>query len=482
MVIVKSQTDKKGDPLKLTIIPPLSIKLPPTLLSHSVERPSQTSTSSAAGIRSDARRGPHPVRCHPNFLKARKMLAEVGLSLPTPLMADRGVWLSQVVDEVEFDLAGEEVRVAMVDGVNFKWNFAELDKVPIEEVRAEDPEIDVGEMVGLAEEGFVATQPFLPCSTQPRSPSQDRLHQLIGNLRTAFEDLKLSLTLDPRAPQVSGDADYATLVNLAADPTFELPRAWRNPPSQPITEPGTLVDDKAEGDCKISGPIQPLPSRGIKEPSPLYQSSLPIEEGDDLADGDPDKYKGQLANKRGCTTPIDSAPFDQSVVPTGHLPDPNHYLFATIGILSAIRKAALDLFSLKLIALLKAKIGSPTYPLWAAASAAKWCRRLARQKGAYVSRLVLQLLDDADGDQFDQSEESDELDDEVSRMEVEDEGEWAGFGGFGGFFMTMDGRRKADSPTEEERKERRRKRNVFYHMRDDYDLRMWCQQSVRSPP
>ena len=474
MVTTQSRPQTINKPIKLTIIPPPNLQLPPTLLIHHVERPSQTSTSSAAGKHNDDKDTPHPVRCHPAFLRARKSLAEVNLKLPNPLLADRGMWLSLVVDEVEFDLAGDDVRVTLTDGTTHSWEFSRLDSVKPGEGDGQDERISLASLGLLADEGFVATLPLVPIltSTQPVSPAQEHLHQLTTELHKAFEDLPLSAMLNPDAPKISTESDYRTLVAHAADPNLELPDDWLPPPRRSCNH----LDPDTRNEVVQSKP-RPDPASPAKKPSPLSQSNSSMTDDEDSAEEDKLKFKGQLENTR---RPRSVAQLDKLDQPTTGVdrPIPAQYdLFLMISLLSAIRKTVVDLFSLKILALIKTRIGAPTYSIWAADRAGTWCKRLARQKGAQVSRLVLQLLDDVDGDQFDRSDDSDDqFDEEASRMEVEDEGEWAGFGGFGGFFMTMDGKARAPSPTLSEKQERRRKKNPFSVMRDDYDLRIWCQK------
>lgn len=448
--MVQSLSNSSQPSLTLRIIPPSDHHLPPALLVHSLDRPSQQLQSSRAGVSNNSS-DRHQVRPPPAFAKSRKALANLKLDLPHTLLADRTIWWSLVVEQVEFDLVAEEVKVVLVDGSVERWELAEL--VPRTGLNTGNERGLMASELSLAssKREFVATQPFLPPS-RPDGTVCAQLTELTRELRGAYEDLSLSSTLDSQAPDISSDEDFELLSQLAADPSLPLPDAWdAKPDSQAIaTVPDWLATSSDPPPCPAI----------LRDNSPGL--TLPASEDDAPAASDELRFHDQLVYRK---RPRSLAELHASESTDSHDPLRRHDFLSLIEIVSRTRHALLDLFALRLVPLLRERLGAASYPICAAASAARWCRRLARQKGAEVSRLVLRLLDDEEGDEFDGSDESDGS--EVGDSPIERaEADW-----LGAF---------ADAPSSdsEERRERRRQRNVFHVMRDDFELRLWCQRSV----
>lgn len=387
----------------LSLIPPPALAIPEALQSHSLAMPTP---AFSAGAR-------QPLA----YTRLKKALAKLGITMPSVLAADRALWLSTIVEEVRFDIECLEVAVEFVDGTVERIGLSEEGASTLSQEYVVDSQTDE------LQEDVPA-----PAPRQSATPSLfERLRTLSLTLRDAWEDV--SLLQRDGVPLVSSDDDMATLITLAANPCSKLPDRWRSHPSE--------IDESDE--------VEP------EDTQDTVSSASTL---------DPVKYHGQLHSRRRLTSTIisqdgsASPPASQaSYTPVASLKRAVD-VESFVDILEQTRHALVDLFSSEVLPVLRERL-PPTFGIWAAANASKWCQRKAILGGEELAQLLTQLMAD-DGDDFDPSEsEESDFDSDVSDGRLDE-------------MMT------AVAAAKERRREGRSRANVMYELRDDWDLKRWC--------
>lgn len=450
--------------MRLTLTPPPSYPIPDTLQTHILRPPTL----------------PNRIKTPLPYLRVKRSLGDVGLSLPSLLCADRTLWWSLAVEEVTWDLETEMVEVRFVDGTEERWDLdpeaAFKSDDFVEDSDDEDSKMDLDNEA--IEKAFRAAMtstikevkgkgksPSPPPAIARRSPPsvQSRLHSLCVQLRDAYEDLALG------SVPIADEHDYLQLLDMAADPSARIPPEWSN---QSLLE--FHMKGSSDDECEMSDMSDGSEDERLLSPRKARRRILSPELGEEKDDKAEKKtvinrdfdistsirkkshHKGQLKSRR---RPASLAPVASSS--TSPLPPARHDYLSFVSLLSTARRTLLDLFSSAIIPSLKDRLDTPTYALWAVSNATRWCRQEAILKGGEVAGDLLRLLHD-DGESFDMTDEEDE--DELN--EKSDEEEWALRRGF---------------PSSQEsagaRRERRLKRNPLYELRDDYDLKMWCEKA-----
>lgn len=425
----------------LTLVPPPSCVIPEELQTHRLRPPPSL---------------PPRLKTPQLYLRAKRTLHDVGIQMPHHLCADRALWWSIAVSEVTWDLESDSVEVRFVDGNEERW---ELDPMPKSSPLVPDDsdmEVDEHEQQQIKMEVDTAECQQASASDKGKRPESrrsstsisDRLRELCAQLRNALEDVGLGL----RHTDVRDE--YEHLLQMAADPTERPLKQWSAPQQSDFdwAMAGSSSDPEDEDwDLEEDAPI--VSQRRLREDGPAIDA-----EDSQAAKAHPvtspskrsSKFAGQLKSRR-------RLPFASTS--TGDQPSSLHDYLSLVNILTTIRQTLLDLFSASVIHELKQRIEAPTYPLWAAESASRWCRDQAILKGAEVAQQILALLDD-DGYTFDTSDlEEDELLDSET-----DEDEWALRHGAGG----SSPRSPAGAI------EARLRKNPMFEMRDDYALKTWC--------
>lgn len=153
---------------------------------------------------------------------------------------------------------------------------------------------------------------------------------------------------------------------------------------------------------------------------------------------------------------------------------PEHDVLSFVALLSEVRQTLMNFWSSSVLGELQKRVDAPTYAIWAAESAIKWCLNRALFKSGQVATEILKLLDD-NGEMFDvpsspSSSNQDELGSNPysyssSSESDTDDDKWA--------FRSAPGRGTWQKKAET-RREQNLRRNVLYEMRDDFALRTWC--------
>ncbi|GAA5901529.1 hypothetical protein JCM6882_006305 [Rhodosporidiobolus microsporus] len=406
--------------MKLTLRPSPSYPVPPTLQTHEVSPPTLPP--------------PSELRTPNAFLKARRRLGELGLVLPHYLAADRALWWQFAVREVEWDLEDEEVGVRFRDGSEERWELG-VDEGAKSSEMIEDSNDEAGNAVKSGGGNVLG-----PGRRSPWTPSLvlSRLRELSVELRSAFEDVGMAAAQDPLAPDLSSESDYRELMKLSADPSREVPKGWSD--AQALYEYANGVgDDEA----------------ALQEKKRSARPSQALDELDE--DDDPRRFVGQFeSRKRPQRLPAATREDDRSSTRA-----PHDYL-SLVHLLTRIREYLADLFSLTILPKLR-EILPPTYSLWAVDGAIIWTRRQAIEASAEVAQLILGLVDD-DGDGTDGYTSSEPEDINVFDGIVIHEPDDLLHGGRYTLGWHNDEKNRLDNP--------------LHALKDDYQLRCWCETAL----
>ncbi|GAA5835659.1 hypothetical protein JCM11251_002987 [Rhodosporidiobolus azoricus] len=404
--------------MRLTLRPSSSYLIPPTLQSHLVPLPTLPP--------------PSKLKTPNAFLKARRRLSELGLVLPHVLAADRSLWWQFAIREVEWDLEDEQVVVSFRDGSEERWDLGENDIKSCELI--EDSSEEVG---GKIESGGGNVKDG---RRSPWTPSLvlAQLRQLCVELRSAYEDV--GTAQDPLAPDFSGESDYLELMKLSADPKRCIPIEWSD--AQKLYEYVHDVNGELSGENEEEGP-----------PTRPSQSEA---KGDD--EEDPFRFTGQFVSRRR-PRQLDSSLRVEGGIATRI----RHDYLSLIHLLNQVRQYLADLFSLTVIPKLR-HILPPTYSLWAVDGAIVWTRRQAVESSADVAQLILDLLDD-DGDELSDFGSDDQLEPDI-----------AVFDGIANY--EPDDLLQARFSLNWHDQEKRRQDNPLFALKDDYQLRCWCESAL----
>ncbi|GAA5984365.1 hypothetical protein JCM11641_006196 [Rhodosporidiobolus odoratus] len=448
--------------MRLTLRPPASYPIPPILQSHDLPSPSLKPPATS-------------LKTPTAYLNTKRLLAKVGLSLPYYLTADKALWWQFAVREVIWDLADEEVVVIFADGSKERWELAAEEDVKSAEMlgdtTAED-ESSEGQGIG---EGRSRKPPSGTAKVDPghRRPWESstvlaRLLELSVELRSAYEDLGTATAQDPLAPDIAAESDWRELMLLAADPNRKIPFEW--------SDAKTLYEYAMEGveeeDEDRTGPSQSTEN----PPSTAYRQP------------DPQAHHGQFRSRRRprrlSRHGLPSKPADCSTRPSS--PSPHDYL-SLVNLLSRVRSYLADAFAQCIVCKLHDSL-PPTYLLWAVDGAISYCKREAVKGSAEVAQMVLDLLED-DGEEQEASDtDRDLLEPDI--LVVESDSSSMDFdldGGDGGSShgviihesgYARDGEGRWSVWRDEEKRQKRLHDNPLASLKDDYQLRCWCEVAI----
>ncbi|GJN89217.1 hypothetical protein Rhopal_002196-T1 [Rhodotorula paludigena] len=418
--------------MHLTLVPPLAYPVPPVLRSHEIPPP---------------RIPPNTVRTPTAYLRARKALARVGLALANPVAADRALWWQSVVKEVEWNLEEEVLLVTFTDGREERWDLSD---------DGGDDEDMVDELEDEASSGLPAAQAREAPDAQVPRPSSwapsvvlARLRHLCIELRSAYEDLGTAHARDSLAPEITSTSDWHLLMQLAAEPSRDVPFEW--------SDAQTLYEYAMQG-VEDDEPTSPDESDEAASRRPSQSAEV----------GRSRKYCGQFRSRRRPRCTSTTAALADTISPYDYL--------STIALLTEVRQYLADLFAQTVLPKLR-DLAPPTYTLWAAEGAIIWCRREAIKQGGQLAQLLVDLLDD-EGDQFDADSEPDILVAGEDDMIVDSDAFDKPFGAMvasddeGGAFGHVAQWR------DEEKRQRRLESNVLSALRDDFELRCWCEHAL----
>ncbi|GAA6050202.1 hypothetical protein JCM3770_000451 [Rhodotorula araucariae] len=427
----------------LNLVPPLSLPIPPAFQSYVVPVPHLPP--------------PDELRRPDAYTKARKALAEVGLSAPNLLAFDRALWWQLVLRSVTWNLEDEVVVVTFVDGSEERWDLGINSDERSEDLV--DDSLDSTSTSGSVREAgageAAATETSRHAAPWASSSVLARLRELCNDLRSAYEDVGMAHVHDPFAPEITTASDWAMLQRLSADPKLPVPFEW--------SDAQTLYEYGMDGiDTEVASPAAPEEgdaSAPIGRPSQM-----------ELADDecDPDKYRGEFKPRYRARRTKASFAF-----PGSHQP---HDYLSTIHLLSRVRAYLADLVARTVVRRLRELLPA-NYSLWAATGAIAWCRRDAVRRGGDVAQLLIELLDD-DGETFDADSasadsqqdilvggENDVRFDDPFAIVMPDSVD-------GGLYGQL-----AEWRAEEKRQQRLAE-NVLVDMRDDFELRCWCETAL----
>lgn len=435
--------------MKLTLVPPPSFPIPPSLHSHFVDPPTEAK-----------------LRTSPSTSQARdiQLLRRLGVQIDSPLALDKAAWLpSTAVEEVVWDFEQEEVVVLMWDGTSTRWGFDERGMLGLSEEFISDGDED--EIMSSQDPNSA------PRGATRASEIYDRLYSLCVELRSAYEDVGtpspgLFVAGEPGVPLCADSTfDFSELLELSSDPALKFPFEW----SAASSQVEWFLDD----------PDVPPPSRRTSARLASHNSAS----GDDPDD----QVESLLLESRSRTGQLPSrcrpTSFDLLV------PDPSqrgsHDFLSFVSLLSQTRHTLLDIFSLVIVPALQSRL-HPTFATWVAASAEKECLRLAVRKAAELAQLFEGLLAD-DGNTFDPNDGEDE----ESEMFSSQEDLRTGYHAEDHESQSSSSDTDIDAEFEEDlghklwsslqestatRKSKKLKRNVMAAMRDDYALVEWCER------
>ncbi|GAA5933403.1 hypothetical protein JCM1841_004837 [Sporobolomyces salmonicolor] len=449
--------------MKLNLIPPRSYPIPSILHSHDLPSPSIPPART--------------LRIPLAYVKAKRTLNDLGLQLPSHLAADRALWWQFAVSEVTWDLDEEELVVAFSDGSEERWEFDGGAGARSDATVGDDSDESVDELSADAEEDRRRAKRARSTPSQagerarPGAPSTvlARLNKMCVELRSAYEDLGTSSSLHPDAPIIESEADFAILMQLAADPSRDVPFEWSSAKSlleYHMQNSGGEDDGEDENAGANSMSISPT------------RTSQSGKKAEGAVVGNQPRHGQFKSRQRPRRLPSSAS----SLAPAPTSRHPQHDYLSLVHLLTRVRQYLADLFASNVLPKLRENL-PPTYALWAVAGAISWCRRKAIRKSAEAAKRLLELLDNVDdGDVIrnvsvvrddpvdpdlcgaDTSEDSMDLD-------LDDEAGWGG-----AVEQPSPHRsRQGDDWNAFALHEKRQSDNPLASMRDDFTLRCWCE-------
>ncbi|GAA5880424.1 hypothetical protein JCM1840_007691 [Sporobolomyces johnsonii] len=445
--------------MKLNLIPPRSYPIPPVLHSHDLPSPSIPPART--------------LRIPLAYVKAKRTLNDLGLKLPSHLAADRALWWQFAVSEVTWDLDEEELVVAFSDGSEERWELDGGDGARLDETVGDDSD-ETRDELSADEEGdwrgakrARSTPSQAGERTRPSAPASvlAHLNELCVELRSAYEDLGTSASLHPDAPTIESEADFAILMQLAADPSRNIPFEW--------SSARTLLEyhmqnsnDRDEEEDEDAGAI----SLSVSARGP----SQSAKEAEGAAVDDQPRH-GQFKSRQ---RPRRLPSSESSLAPAASSLHPPHDYLSLVHLLTRVRQYLADLFASTVLPTLR-EILPPTYTLWAVDGAISWCRRQAIRKSAEAAERLLELLDDdGDVDFFGNVSDSDlsvaDTSEDSMDLDLDEESLW------GIVIQERSDRhsRRNDDWNAFALQEKRQSDNPLASMRDDFALRCWCEDAM----
>ncbi|KAK4700459.1 hypothetical protein P7C70_g5788, partial [Phenoliferia sp. Uapishka_3] len=400
--------------------------IPPSLQSHILDPP--------------AHAFPRGIKV-PSYRYRQQRLSKLGISTHTPLAHDKAAWWSSVVQEVTWDIDGDQLTVDLIDGSKETWTFDERGLVGISAEFVDDMDME-DQLASSQPTGGVA-------AASSGAESYERLHHLSVELRSAYEDVgtpspDLVVAGSPdELLYASSDYDFTELALLAADPSLKFPWEWSG-----MSSKSEWFEAEPASDSE-SEPVAPL-RRSKRRKSGLR---LPKPSSSEI--------KGQLVDRRRPTAAdMNLSPDCPSFsTQSSHR---RHDFLSLVALLTETRQTLLHLFTHSILPALKDRL-PPTYSIWAATSVEKWFLRSAVRKAADVARIFDMLRSDS-GETFDITDEESESEDLPRDLDVfaDDEDD----------FDDFLGNLPSQSSTRDRTGERLR-RNILYDMLDDFSLRNW---------
>lgn len=469
----------------LTLVPPTSYPIPLPLQTHTLTPPFRVS--------SFKHRDPAA------YTRARKALNDLGLSLPSSYCADRALWWSLAVEEVTWDLDAEMVEVRFSDGSEERWEMSHDFGADDDEGRGrEEPKsaefveesqdeeevtpMEVEDDDNARRQRSAAPPPAAP--PRPRPPSRAsvlhaRLLDLSKQLRSGYEDLSMGSVNPSSGFEVNSDANLENLVDLAANPSIDLPSEWRADGFESAEEEQESVTDEEKDDEEVAEQLR-LRRKAISPELVAPSPSPSPPTGSRTATATPartivtrsvaarDKYTGKFPLQRRARS-LAELYRDNDVTPPPFSPTIDLYSF--VHLLEQTRTTLIDGYSSLIIPTLRTRLNAPTYSIWAVRGAIGWCRREATRRAAQAAKHILSLLDD-DGETFDVTDdEQDDGSSEVEDSELEDESEWGS--------TTIRGKGEKSEQRLERNRERRWEKNVlWWDSGFDAGLRTWCERAL----
>ncbi|GAA5885100.1 hypothetical protein JCM16303_006403 [Sporobolomyces ruberrimus] len=420
--------------MRLTLKPPSDYLIPSTLHSHFLKPPSLPPARNlkVPGV----------------YTKARRLLNDYGLASPHFLAADKALWWQFVIQAVEWDLENEEVVVSLSDGTEERWDFGGAKSSEL----CSDDEDDSEK--GIASEGDRRDPPSSSQSRWSPETVLARLRRFSLELRSAYEDITTSSFVDPNAPHIETDEDFALLMQLSADPSRKIPFEWTSGKT-----PYAYFMDEEFVDTMQDVETDTRSTRTESEPE------VPV--------------RGQFTNRRRPTR----IPLSYENGPTppssrAHSPERSHDYLSIIRLLTEIRTYLLDLLPATIYPHLKETVGA-TYSIWAAEGAITWCRRRAIEQSSEAGRIILDLLDDEPEAVFESFSTASDIDlrsQDSEEFESEDEEE--GEGSWGIEIRDTRGKRDDSGWSSLVRMDKRRNENPLASMREDWKLRCWAEDAI----
>lgn len=424
-----------------------------------------------------------PARVPPAYVRTKKAIVGVGLNWPGNIAADLATWLSVVVREVKWDFTrsgGPVVVIRCADGTFQEWTLQGVDDVTEEKLSEEyvdtTEEDEPAETQSSSRSSFPRTTPS-PKFRAARSKigsMYDRLDELAFETSVAWEGLIAPSDGSPSLINLDNPAeDYQSLLTLSADPSVELPYRWQGP-VESISGGGALLqlDQDAEGVADIEmmnlgGPTSPHDGEKFADAIDTEPSSGQLQKRSrSLAI----RISSVILRPSTSTESLLSARASPSVEPESITSVNSLHLTAFLALLTETRHLLIDLYALTVIPKLR-ELFPPTYSLWATESAFEWTHRQARILGEGLAKQILGLLDDdgsscetSDEDGDEDTEDEDEL--ASSGDEIDDEVD-------NGYE-----RRYSSAARRRSEREQRKERNILSAMKDDYELRMWCERAL----
>ncbi|KAK4047720.1 hypothetical protein OIV83_005228 [Microbotryomycetes sp. JL201] len=445
----------------LTLVPPSSDPIPETLQTHLVSVPSWP-----AGARVSAA-----------WNRAASSLQTVGISVPSVMCVDLTSWCAFAVQEVVWDLDSDFVSVQLVDGTEERFTLECSD--------VGDHAIKSDEMVTTSDDDSMQSRASTPlhrsdwmhstsspqrshfesmadpfATIRPRhSRMQDRKHpvrarllEISRQIREAFEDN----TLGPLS--IDCESDHNQLLRMAADATLKIPPSWDGD-AQSLFEfhmTGSSDGSDREEEDETSSENENAESRSLRQASveEAQRRRREVTPGTPFDLASPKKLlcmlSGQLESRR--------RPRSLAEIVGTQGPPPHDYL-SFVEVLAKARNTMLDIFALKVCPALKARLKASTYCEWAAKSAADWCRMRAHKLSGTLANRVSALLEQEESSEG-ESNLVDELftsSDECSKLRSYQPLRSISFGTHNATPL----------------------RNPLQDMKDDYQLRLWCEQALQ---
>lgn len=303
--------------MKLTLVPPRSYPVPPSLQSHTLDSP----------LRTFPPRTPQSIA----YRRGISALHSLGISTCSTLAHDKAAWWAAAVSEVTWDLDADTLVVEMVDGSLETWTFYERGIVGLSDEFVDE----------MDEDELASSQPQPASQPQARdADGHDRLRALCVELRSAYEDVGtpspdvLVAGSSTERLCAGSEFDFTPLTELAADPSLKFPWEWSNLSSRRDwfhDEPGepSLRRSKRR---KSTGGLR-LPRQGAEAKGQLTDHRRPARADIGVKLGEPDKST-----------------------------DCRHDFLSLVALLTETRQTLLDVFSKSVICALKERLRRSSLP------------------------------------------------------------------------------------------------------------------------